>query len=199
MGNRYTKTARAKNIKNIKMAKKNSELINQIISNLNWDAILQSNKVFKLGIGDSSIVIPGIKKKPYNEITKNDLKNELKTLIDFIIENNAKEVAYGPWILYWNNIDWQETLNNLSDEELEQIQENDPEFDLENEILSITQNTTLEVMYCPHRIQIFGQIDINKDDDSDLYRLENMLKKAINEDNYEVANKIKELMELQSN
>ena len=58
----------------------------------------------------------------------------------------------------------------------------------------------MEVIYSPQRIHVVGNTDktnVNKDE-SDVIRLEAMLKKAIDTENFELATKIKDLLALQN-
>ena len=71
------------------MKKGNNKLIDKVISSLDWDAIYEVNKCFKHGVGDGTSAIPGVKRKPFADgITKNDIKNELKSLLKYVIEND---------------------------------------------------------------------------------------------------------------
>jgi protein-arginine kinase activator protein McsA len=66
--------------------------------------------------------------------------------------------------------------------------------------LNIKFDSSLEVIYSPQRIHVVGNTDksdVNKDE-SDVTRLEAMLKKAIDSENFELATKIKDLLALQN-
>jgi protein-arginine kinase activator protein McsA len=58
----------------------------------------------------------------------------------------------------------------------------------------------LEVIYSPQRIHVIGNTEKNDlaKDESDVSRLETMLKKAIDTENFELATKIKDLLALQN-
>jgi protein-arginine kinase activator protein McsA len=65
---------------------------------------------------------------------------------------------------------------------------------------NINFDSSLEVIYSPQRIHVVGntdKTDLNKDE-SDVTRLEAMLKKAIDTENFELATKIKDLLALQN-
>lgn len=180
--------------------KKNSseiKLVDKVISSLDWDSIFEVNKCFKIGVGEGTSVIPGIKRKVFGDnLTKNDIKGELKTLLKYVIENDIAELFYGPWLIFWTDGDWVK-LDLEMDDEADDIPEH---FGDSNGEIEIAFDSTLEVVYSPQRIIVAGnshQQDLIKDD-SDTSKLESMLKKALLSENYEVANKIKELLDLQN-
>jgi hypothetical protein len=177
------------------MGKKNNQFIEKVISSLDWDSILNVNKCFKIGIGEESSVIPGIKRKIFSDsITKNDIKNELKYLLNYVIDNDIPEIFYGPWMIYWVNADWAETSNEYTEEI-----ENEYMEEMGESIMNTTfEQSSLEVIYSPQRIHIMGSVvkpETNQKE-SDITRLESMLKKSLDSENYEVASKIKELLAL---
>lgn len=175
-----------------------NKLIEKIISSLDWDSILEVNRCFKLGVGEGSSVVPGIKRKVFSEsLTKNDIKGELKTLLKYVVDNDIAEMFYGPWMIFWVNGDWIKL--DLQEEEDESSPDG-PFGDVNTEV-NINFDSTLEVIYSPQRITVSGTSPNNDEinEDSDANRLETMLKKALDSENYELANKIKELLALQNN
>lgn len=177
------------------MKKLNNKLIEKVISSLDWDAIYDVNNCFKHGVGDGTSAIPGIKRKPFADgITKSDLKNELKGLLKYVIENDLAELIYGYWMIFWNNAEWsEESINQLR----EQYEEEDEDPDLGDIIL----DSTLEVIYSPQRIFAIenSQLKNIKSEDSDINKLESMLKKALDNEQYELASKIRDVIKLQNN
>ena len=179
------------------MAKKTNKLIDKVISSLDWDSIYEVNKCFKIGVGEGSSVIPGLKRKIFSEgLTKNDIKNELKTLLSYAIDNDITELFYGPWMIFWVNENWVEIK---ASEENDSTDSPDSEGEIKSTI-NLDLQSSLEVIYSPQRIHIVGSSSKNDvmQDDSDVTRLESMLKKALDSENYEVASKIKELLALQN-
>jgi hypothetical protein len=179
--------------------KKNStenKLVDKIISSLDWDSILEVNKCFKLGVGEGSSVIPGIKRKVFSpSLNKNDIKSELKTLLKYAIENDIAELFYGPWMIFWSNGEWVK----VEFDQIEDDDEDDSFSDINTEI-DLLLDSTLEVIYSPQRIMVSGNsphLEVTQEN-SDTVQLENMLKKALASENYEVANKIKEILDLQN-
>jgi hypothetical protein len=162
------------------MNKENTKLIEKTISSLDWNSIFDSGKVFKFGVGEDVTTIPGIKKKKFSEeITKNEYKSELKSLLKYVVENDVSELRYGPWMIFWFNGEW----------DLEEYEEEDSFL-----------GSSIEVIYSPQRIclaNIMGKNE-NKIEESDFDRLENMLNKAIDSENYELASKIRDVIKVQN-
>lgn len=177
------------------MAKQSNKLIDKVISSLDWDSILEVNRCFKIGVGEGSSVIPGLKRKVFSDsLTKTDIKSELKTLLKYAIQNDIAELFYGPWMIFWVNGQWIEIRNE---------EEDDEDDALENDIkstINVNFDSSLEVIYSPQRIHIVGNSDKSDltHDESDVTRLEAMLKKALDSENYELASKIKDLLALQN-
>jgi hypothetical protein len=175
------------------MRRGNNKLIDKVISSLDWDAIYEVNKCFKHGVGDGTSAIPGVKRKPFADgISKNDIKNELKSLLKYVIENDLAELIYGYWMIFWNNAEWsEESINQLRDQ---YDDEDEEDFD------DIILDSTLEVIYSPQRICAIENTQLKdlKGEDSDMSNLETMLKKALSREQYELASKIRDVIKLQN-
>jgi hypothetical protein len=174
------------------MKKETDKTIDKILSGMDWDVIFEVNKCFKHGVGDGVSVIPGVKRKAFADgITKNDLKNELKSLLKYVIDNNIPELIYGYWMIFWNNPVWTEEYLNEIKEEMEE-----EEDDL---IGDLVLDPTLEVIYSPQRMYIIANNLKNKQDveitDSDT--LDKMLNKALGDEKFELAAKIRDVINLQ--
>jgi hypothetical protein len=179
------------------MKKPNNKLIDKVISSLDWDSIIEVNKCFKIGVGEGTSVIPGIKRKVFTDtLNKNDIKSELKVLLNYAIDNDIAELFYGPWMIFWVNGEWIEIKSvDEEDDEEDELINGDTKAGL-----NINFDSSLEVIYSPQRIHVVGNTDkigLNKDE-SDVSRLESMLKNAINTENFELATKIKDLLALQN-
>ena len=175
------------------MRRGNNKLIDKVISSLDWDAIYEVNKCFKHGVGDGTSAIPGVKRKPFADgISKNDIKNELKSLLKYVIENDLAELIYGYWMIFWNNAEWsEESINQLRDQ---YDDEDEEDFD------AIILDSTLEVIYSPQRICAIENTQLKdlKGEDSDMSNLETILKKALSREQYELASKIRDVIKLQN-
>lgn len=180
------------------MRKLNNKLIDKVLGSFDWDSISEVNKCFKHGIGESTSAIPGIKRKPWSEeITINDLKTELKCLIKFVIDNDISELSHGYWLILWNNADWgQEKIQEVK-EQFESKYSEEDEIDIIWEEIQL--ESTLEVIFSPQRICVVDNSNkiIKPGEDSDFAKLETMLQKALKNEQYELASKLKDVIRLQ--
>jgi hypothetical protein len=108
-----------------------------------------------------------------------------------VIENDLAELNYGAWMIYWVNSDWKG--DKYGGIEIEIEFENDIQTGLEID-------STLEVIYSPQRICVISsesrEEEVSKED-SDMKRLEVMLKKALDSEKYELATMIRDVIKLQ--
>jgi hypothetical protein len=175
------------------MRKEHSKLVDKVISSLDWDSIFEVYKAFKMGIGEGSNVIPGIKRKPFSDsLTKNDIKGELKTILKQVIEGDISDIIYGPWIINWDNGDWEPIEDELDDDIDDQAEESIEDANI--------VNSRLEVIYAPQRIALI--INSLKDDQqgeesSDSYIIEGLMQKAIRNEDYELASKFRDILKHQ--
>jgi hypothetical protein len=174
------------------MDKKYTKIVDKVISGLDWDAIFEVNKSFKIGVGEGTQAISGIKRKAFSPgITKNDYKAELKYLLKHVIENDIAELFYGTWMIFWTNSDWVQIESDIT---FDDSSEDDGIPQIQFEI-----DSTLEVIFSPQRIMVLENSSkggtINED--SDVNRLESMLKKALDQEKYELASKIRDIIILQ--
>jgi hypothetical protein len=179
------------------MDKRKTKIVDKIISGMNWDSILQVNRFFNLGTGEGIDIIPGIKRKPFSDkLTKNDLKNELKTLIKHVLDNNIAEFSYGPWLIFWMDSNW--VSFQLDDSQ--DYDEEDEGGNEESNDIQLSIDSTLEVIYSPQRMFISFPPDKESEENremTDIAHLEIMLEKALKSEKYELASKIKDLITLQ--
>lgn len=177
------------------MNKDFQKLIDKLVQSLDWDSIFLIHGAFKFGVGEGSEVIPGLKRKIYSEnLTKTDIKNELKILLKFVIANDLNKMVYGQWMISWFNQEW-EIL-----EKQEMIEEMGEDEDIEIEVFS--RESRMEVIYSPQRICLTvdinsGQVPVAKQ--SDYSALQNMLDKALAKEEYELAQKLQEILKLTNN
>jgi len=169
------------------MNKDNSKLIEKTVSSLDWDSICSAGKIFKFGVGEGVTAIPGMKKKNHGEeISNNDYRAELKTLLKYAVDNDISELVYGPWVIFWFNSEWD--LDMYGGEEEEE----------EDDGIEAQIGSSIEVIYSPQRIclsNVMGKSDY-KIEETDFDRLDNMLKKAIDSENYELASKIRDVIKV---
>jgi len=176
------------------MKKETDRVIDKVISGMDWDVIFDVNKCFKHGVGDGVSVIPGVKRKAFADgITKNDLKNELKSLLKYVIENNIPELIYGYWMIFWDNPLWTEEYLNEIKEEMEEEGE-----DIMGEMVL---DPTLEVIYSPQRMYLIANNIKNQPEEetTESDALDKMLKKALSDEKFELAAKIRDVINIQKN
>ena len=169
------------------MEKGIQKIVDKLVQNLDWDSILMIHKAFKHGIGQGSEVIPGLKRKNYDQnLGVKDLKHELKTILKYVVENDYQSFTYGNWIVSWYNQEWnQDTI-------IETLSQEDEEIEFEVEL----PNTKLEVIYAPQRICISMDTGVTPSSVSDLDTLKSMLENALAEENYEMAQKIQDILKM---
>jgi len=176
------------------MKKEHSKLIDKILGSLDWDSIFEVYKSFKMGIGEGNTVVPGIKRKPFSEsLTKNDIKNELKVLLKHVVDGGITEINYGPWIVIWSDGDW------VYEEEEREMEEDENEYEEEETDDSIV-TSRLEVIYAPQRIALLisSLREEILEDQEDSAMIEIMMQKAIQNEDYELASKFKDILKHQN-
>jgi hypothetical protein len=166
-----------------KMKKNHIRITEKILAGLDWEAIFEVHKAFKLGVGESNPIIPGVKRKPFSDaLTKNDIKNELKIILRHVIENDIPELTCGHWIVNWINEDWDFRIEGQEVEE----EEND---------YAIEVDSRLDVIYSPQRIYMTSKRSFTENkEESDYSKIESMLKKSIESEDYELSSKLKEIL-----
>jgi hypothetical protein len=105
-----------------------------------------------------------------------------------VVENDYQSFTYGNWIVTWYNQQWNdETV-------IETLSQEDEEFELEIEM----PNTKLEVIYAPQRICITMNTGESSGQSapSDINTLKIMLENALSEENYEMAQKIQDILKM---
>lgn len=170
------------------MDKEQQKLVDKLIQSLDWDTIFEIHKTFRFGVGEGSEIIPGLKRKVFSDtLTKTDIKNELKTLLKFAIENDHPKIIYGQWMIFWFNQDW----------DIEIPIEKYIEFEEDEDLEEFSFDSRLEVFYAPQRIAISANLSSEENimkPDSDFSTIESMLEKALRSENYELASKLREVL-----
>ena len=176
------------------MKKEHSKLIGKVLQNLDWDSILEINKVLKVGTGAGNEIFPffsGVKKKKFSEnLTKNDFRSELRSLLKYVIENHIPQLVYGNWIIYWVSDDWGVEMSYPPEDE----DEDDFSEDLEDQDVVFVMEPQLEVIYSPQRIFLKGEISDPPEEEKSYSSLEEMLEEAIKNEDYELATKVRDLI-----
>lgn len=172
------------------MRKDFRRLIEKVLQSLDWDSILEIHKAFKVGVGEGSEVIPGLKRKVYSDsLSKTDVKNELKYILKFVINNDHSKFVYGQWMIFWFNQDWDVMF------------EGEGEGDIEGEMEDFKIDSRLEVIYAPQRICLTIDAkpeEIGDTTSNEVSVLTKMLKESLVSENYELASKIQEILDVKN-
>jgi hypothetical protein len=188
------------------MKKEHKKLLDQVIKTLDWESILQVHKAFKIGVGEGNIAIPRLKRKPFSDdLTTDDLKNELKSIIKYMVSGDIGEVQYGSWMVYWTSDEWVfdgpidiniegDDIEDLDEEEIEEIK------DQVLEDFNKYGEAFLEVIFAPQKMTVSsGPIERVypelADESLRIDDLEYLLEEAVLNEDYEEASKIKEIIE----
>ena len=83
----------------IAMKQTEEKLIQDVIKSLNWNRISYFHRVF--GIKWQFQEKEGAIEERFP--TTSDLKEELKTLLNYVISKNTPVLEYGSWIIFWTN------------------------------------------------------------------------------------------------
>lgn len=191
------------------MKKEHKKLLDQLMKSLDWDSILEVHKAFKIGVGEGTIAIPKIKRKPFSENLKiEDLKNEFRSIVKYTIDKDMGEVQYGAWMIYWTSDEWTFDGNihiNIEGDDIEEMDEEEIE-EIKAEVLEDINRfgeATLEVIFAPQRMLISSgpieRVPAELGDDAlTMGDLEYLLEEAVLKEDYEAASKIKEIIEKKS-
>jgi hypothetical protein len=171
------------------MNPKNKILVDRVIDSMDWEVVLKIYKMMKRSVGEEPAKIPGVKKlKKGEKLYIDSIKEEVLAIVNYAIENDLPELAYGPWSISWVNGEWEIDISDESENE---------EAPEEDRVYVPIRDSVLEIFFVPvmaisqERVERVKSSDNSDDDQNDLnIRLEN----AIKEENYELASKIRDLM-----
>lgn len=168
------------------ISEKNKQLIERVLETVDWSTILKFYKLVKREIGAETTGIPGIKKlKKGEKLLPDHIKAEVKCLVHHVVENDISQFIYGPWNILWVNGEWEIEV--------------DGEEDSEEPMFVPILESVLELSFSP-MVVISKENLISDEDplfmDSDKESLNRQLEKALEEENYELASKLKDLIEM---
>ena len=135
------------------MDKQQKKIIEEAISCLNWTVITDNYRDYERIIG---------KKK--RKTTMDTIKQDLRNLCTFIVENNISYFDQDQFVIIWRTTD-----------------------------IDYKLGSKLEIMFVPTRASAFGEEEYDLRDDEidstqlELDTLESLLANSINEENYELA------------
>jgi len=142
-------------------------------------------------IGNETTQIPGIKKLQRGiKLNEEHIKEEVLNLLNHIVENDISQFIYGPWNIIWVNGEWEiEVEGDPSESENAE--------DGEGEFVPLVESV-LEVYFSPmvviSREVVIAEDTIEKKEET--RDLERDLKKALEDENYELASRIRDLIDI---
>jgi hypothetical protein len=167
-----------------KLSEVDKRLIDGVILSIDWDQIAKFYKILNKKIGYEQVKIKGIIRN--DKITIDSLKDELLKVLEYVIDNDLPEMSYGPWLIIWTNGEWEiiESIQAGMEESQEEIQ------------IPIMESK-LQVHFIPQSVTMKEDIDIPQDffEMDDTIILEGRLKSCIEEEDYVLAGKIRDVLE----
>ena len=156
------------------ISEKNKILITRVIDTINWPLIHKFYKLVGRTIGTETIQISGIKKLDKKiKLNEDHIKDEVLHIINHVVENDISQYMYGPWNVIWVNGEWEMEIPETDDKG--------------NEILDGDSAV------------ISREIVVDEDDledKTDTIDLNKQLEKALSDENYELASKIRDLIDI---
>lgn len=167
-----------------RLSEVDKRLIDGVISSIDWDQIAKFYKILNKKIGYEQVKIKGIVRN--DKITIDSLKDELSKVLEYVIDNDLGEMSYGPWLIVWNNGEW---------EIVESIEEN---LESNHEEIQIPiMESRLQVHFIPQSVTMKEDVEIPEDlfvmDDTII--LEGRLKTCIDQEDYVLAGKIRDVLD----
>jgi hypothetical protein len=167
-----------------KLSEVDKRLINGVISSIDWDQIAKFYKILNKKIGYEQVKIKGITRN--DKITTDSLQDELLRVLEYVIDNDLPEMSYGPWLIIWTNGEW-EIMESIQ-AGLEESQE---------EIQIPIMESKLQVHFIPQTVTMKEDVDLPQDffEMDDTVILEGRLKTCIEQEDYVLAGKIRDVIE----
>lgn len=178
------------------ITEKNKILINRVLETIDWNLIHKFYKLVGRTIGTESVQIPGIKKlDKKTRLTDDHIKNEVLHIINHVVENDISQYVYGPWSLLWVNGEWEMEVPQ-TDEDGNEIEDGDSMF------IPIMESM-LEVYFSPMMVVskeiVLTDEDLEDNEKIETEDLQKQLDKALKDENYELASKIRDLIDIYKN
>jgi hypothetical protein len=178
------------------ISEKNKILINRVIETIDWALIHKFYKLVGRTIGTESAQIPGIKKlDKKTKLTEEHIKDEVLHVINHIVENDLSQYVYGPWNLVWVNGEWEM--------EVPQMDENGNEVEDGESMFIPIMESMLEVYFAPMMVvskeTVLTEDDLDEEDKIETTELQKQLDKALSDENYELASKLRDLIDVYKN
>lgn len=182
----------SKKLKGMTISSKNKILIDRVLDTIDWPLMLKFYKLVGRTVGTENVQIPGIKKLEKKvKLSQDHIRDEVNRVINHVVENDLAQYVYGPWNVIWINGEWEM--------EIPETDENGKEMpDGESTFVPIIESM-LEVYFSPmvviSREEVLDE-DGGESEKPETSDLQKQLEKAINDENYELASKIRDLIEV---
>jgi hypothetical protein len=175
-----------------KLTEVDKKIVDSVMSAIDWEQILKFYKILNKKIGTEQIKIKGITKS--DKVTEDAIKDELRKVLEYIIENDIPEMNYGHWVIMWINGEWEsiQTIESDTNEEGEEI--GIPIIESKLQVHFVAQSVTVK-----DEIDIPAEFFEFEGDISTDIRLKEILDEkldqSIKSEDYGVAGKIRDLLE----
>lgn len=179
------------------ISEKNKILINRVLDTIDWTLILKFYKLVGRTIGTESTQIPGIKKlDKKTKLNEDHIKDEVMHIINHVVENDLAQYTYGPWSVIWVNGEWEMEVPQ-TDEDGNELENGESHF------IPIMESM-LEVYFSPMMVvskeTVLTDEDLDEEEEKiETSDLQKQLDKALRDENYELASKIRDLIDVYKN
>ena len=170
---------------------KNKILINRVIDTIDWPLIHKFYKLVGRTIGTETTQIPGIKKLEKKvKLNEDHIKDEVLRVINHVVENDISQYMYGPWNVIWVNGEWEM--------EIPETDENGKEIENGESTFIPIMESMLEVYFSP-MVVVSKEMALTEeeiDEKPETVDLQKQLEKALSDENYELASKLRDLIDV---
>jgi hypothetical protein len=186
------------------ISEKNKTLISRVIDTIDWPLIHKFYKLVGRTIGTETTQIPGIKKlDKKTKLTDEHIKEEVLHVINHVVENDISQYMYGPWNVIWVNGEWEMEIPETDDNgewemEIPETDDNGKEIENGESTFIPIMESMLEVYFSPMVVVSRETVltDEEIDEKPETADLQKQLDKALNDENYELASKLRDLIEV---